>query len=70
MTTTTRKSAASSQLRPINIILHDDADPNEDSSGEGEPETIELPPVYSKIYRTRRSPLTYISIIARSEDDP
>ncbi len=71
-TTTTRKYAASSQLRPINIVQHDDADPNEESSGQGqgEPETIELPPAYSNIHRTRHSPLTSsIPITARSEDD-
>ncbi len=69
-TTTTRKSAASSHFRPVNIIQHDDADLNEGSSGEGEPETIELPPAYSKVRRTRHSPLTSsISTTVRSEDD-
>ncbi len=69
-TTPTRKSAASSQLRLISIIQHDDADPNEESSGEGEPEMIELPPAYSNIHRTRHSPLTSsIPITTRSEND-
>lgn len=34
-------------FRPVNIIQHDDAGPQE---GQGiEPETIELPPAYNKI---------------------
>ena len=49
-TTTTRKSAAFPQLRPVNIIQHDDAS----LSGQAEPETIELPPAY----QPQRSPLT------------
>lgn len=34
-----------SQLRPVNIIQHDDAGPDEGS------ETIELPPAYTNIRR-------------------
>ena len=56
-TTTTRKSAAIPQLRPVNIIQHDDAGPSEDLSGQAEPETIELPPAYTHIRQPQRSPL-------------
>ncbi len=56
-TTTTRKSATLPQLRPVNIIQHDDAGPSEDLSGHDEPETIELPPAYTNIRQTQRSPL-------------
>lgn len=55
--TTTRKSAVPPQLRPVNIIQHDDAGPSEFSTGQGEPETIELPPAYTNIRQTARSPL-------------
>ena len=55
-TTTTRKSAAIPQLRPVNIIQHDDAGPSEDS-GQAEPETIELPPAYTNIRQPQGSPL-------------
>jgi hypothetical protein len=57
-TTTTRKSAAIPQLRPVNIIQHDDAGPSEDLSGEAGSETIELPPAYTNIRQLQRSPLT------------
>lgn len=57
-TTTTRKSAAFPQLRPVNIIQHDDAGPSEDLSGEAASETIELPPAYTNIRRPQPSPLT------------
>jgi hypothetical protein len=56
-TTTTRKSAAPPQLRSVNIFQHDDAGPSEDSTGDSEPETIELPPAYTNIRQTPRSPL-------------
>jgi len=56
-TTTTRKSAAFPQLRPVNIIQHDDAGPSEDLSGQAEHETIELPPAYTNIRQPQRSPL-------------
>ena len=56
-TTTTRKSAAFPQLRPVNIIQHDDAGPSEALSVQAEPETIELPPAYSNIRQAQRSPL-------------
>jgi hypothetical protein len=55
-TTTTRKTAPIPQLRPVNIIQHDDAGPSEDS-GQAEPETIELPPAYTNIRQLQRSPL-------------
>jgi hypothetical protein len=51
-TTTTRKTAQPAQLRPVNIIQHDDAGPNEGSAGE--PETIELPPAYTNIRSAQR----------------
>jgi len=56
-TTTTRKSAAPPQLRSVNIFQHDDAGPSENSTGDSEPETIELPPAYTNIRQTARSPL-------------
>jgi hypothetical protein len=56
-TTTTRKSAAFPQLRPVNIVQHDDAGPGEGLSGQAKPETIELPPAYSNIRQPQRSPL-------------
>jgi hypothetical protein len=56
-TTATRKSAMPPQLRPVNIIQHDDAGPSEDSASHDEPETIELPPAYTNLRQTRRSPL-------------
>ena len=56
-TTTTRKSAAIPQLRPVNIIQHDDAGPSEDLSGQTEPDTIELPPAYTNIRQLQPSPL-------------
>jgi hypothetical protein len=56
-TTTTRKSAAFPQLRPVNIIQHDDAGPSEDLSGQAEHETIELPPAYTNIRQAQPSPL-------------
>jgi len=55
--TTTRKSAMPPQLRPVNIIQHDDAGPSEFSAGPGDPETIELPPAYTNLRQTARSPL-------------
>jgi hypothetical protein len=56
-TTTTRKSGAFPQLRPVNIIQHDDAGPSEGLSGQAEHDTIELPPAYSNIRQPQRSPL-------------
>lgn len=56
--TTTRKSAAPPQLRPVNIIQHDDAGPSEFPTGPGESETIELPPAYTNIRQPARSPLS------------
>ena len=55
--TTTHKSAASPQSRPVNIIEHDDAGPSEDLSGQVEPETIEFPPSYSNIRQPQHYPL-------------
>ena len=56
-TTATRKTAVPPQLRPVNIIQHDDAGPSEDPASHVEPETIELPPAYTNIRQTARSPL-------------
>jgi hypothetical protein len=57
-TVAARKSAVPPQLRPVNIIQHDDAGPSEDSASHVESETIELPPAYSNIRKKPRSPLT------------
>ncbi|KAH7925072.1 hypothetical protein BV22DRAFT_1011908 [Leucogyrophana mollusca] len=48
--TSSRKSAMPRQLRPVNIIQHDDAGvpAEEDESGQ-QPETIELPPAYTNL---------------------
>jgi hypothetical protein len=43
-----RKSAMPRQLRPVNIIQHDDAG-TANEPAEGEPETVELPPAYTNI---------------------
>jgi hypothetical protein len=48
-----RKSAMPRQLRPVNIIQHDDAGvAGEPEPAEGEPETVELPPAYTNIRKT------------------
>ena len=52
-----RKSVVPPQLRPVNIIQHDDAGPSEDSASPVESETIELPPAYTNIRKKPRSPL-------------
>ncbi len=57
-TTATRKTATLPQLRPVNIIQHDDAGPSEAPTSAGEPETIELPPAYTKIRSAQRPPDT------------
>lgn len=67
--TATRKSAAPPQLRPVNIIQHDDAGPSEDLSSHGEPETIELPPAYTNLRQTQRSPLASTSTPTAADDD-
>ncbi|KAG1736085.1 uncharacterized protein EDB91DRAFT_535270 [Suillus paluster] len=46
-----RKSPMPMQLRPVNIIQHDDAGVA-DEQAEGEPETVELPPAYTNIRKT------------------
>ncbi|TFK72491.1 hypothetical protein BDN72DRAFT_792505 [Pluteus cervinus] len=49
------RKGAMKPLRPVNIIQHDDAGPTprpEPSGEQDEPETIELPPAYSKIRPT------------------
>jgi hypothetical protein len=56
-TTTNCKSSSFPLLRPINIIQHDDSGSREDLLGQGEPETVELPPAYSNIRRIRCFPL-------------
>ncbi|EMD35430.1 hypothetical protein CERSUDRAFT_116197 [Gelatoporia subvermispora B] len=50
----TRKSPAPPTFRPVNIIQHDDAGPQE--QGQEEPETIELPPAYTNIRRAEVPP--------------
>ncbi|KAN0133844.1 hypothetical protein V8E53_008339 [Lactarius tabidus] len=45
--TPTRKRAVSAEIRPVNIIQHDDAGPSEGPASAGEPETIELPRIRS-----------------------
>lgn len=37
------------QLRPVNVIQHDDAGPSEPLVADEEPETVELPPAYTNI---------------------
>ncbi|KAF9239894.1 hypothetical protein BU15DRAFT_46185 [Melanogaster broomeanus] len=49
--TNSRKSPMPRQLRPINIIQHEDAGLSNADDGE-QPETIELPPAYTNIRRT------------------
>jgi len=48
-----RKGGAPRPLRPVNIVQHDDGGPSEpaarEGEGEGEPETIELPPAYTAV---------------------
>lgn len=46
-----RKSPMPRQLRPVNIIQHDDAGVA-DEHPEGEPDTVELPPAYTNIRKT------------------
>ncbi|KAI9458689.1 hypothetical protein BJY52DRAFT_1416434 [Lactarius psammicola] len=54
-TTSTRKTAPLVlQLRPVNVIQHDDAGPSEAPMNVGEPETIELPPAYTNIRSAQR----------------
>ncbi|KAF9057529.1 hypothetical protein BJ165DRAFT_1397783 [Panaeolus papilionaceus] len=40
-------------MRPINIIQHDDAGPSEATPAEGEVETIELPPAYTAVGKSK-----------------
>ena len=47
----TRKSPMPRQMRPVNIIQHEDAGPSEGAEPE-QPETIELPPAYIHIRKT------------------
>ena len=57
-TTTSRKSGGFPQLRPVNIIQHDDAGPSEDLLGQAANETIELPPAYTNIRQSQPSSST------------
>ena len=66
-TTTTRKSAGFPQLRPVNVVQHDDAGPSVDLLGQSE-ETIELPPAYTNIRPTQRSPLASSTPTASGND--
>ena len=44
------RKGAIRQMRPVNVIQHDDAGPSENSAlAEEEPETVELPPAYTNI---------------------
>jgi len=45
-----RKSHMPRQLRPVNVIQHDDAGAA-DEVPDGEPETVELPPAYTNIQK-------------------
>jgi hypothetical protein len=56
-TSATRKSVVPPPSPPVNIIQHDDAGPSGDLADYVEPVTIELPPTYSNLRRTPRSPL-------------
>ncbi|KDQ58743.1 hypothetical protein JAAARDRAFT_47090 [Jaapia argillacea MUCL 33604] len=48
----TRKSARPPELRPVNIVQHEDAGPPPGQEPEDvEPETVELPPAYTNIRR-------------------
>ncbi|KAH9003378.1 hypothetical protein EDB86DRAFT_3217636 [Lactarius hatsudake] len=69
-TTHTRKSALPPQLRPVNIIQHDDAGPSEAPTSAGEPETIELPPAYTNIRSAQRPPDTTPAPTADSTPAP
>ncbi|KAL4067072.1 hypothetical protein V8B97DRAFT_1874266 [Scleroderma yunnanense] len=46
--TSTRKSPMPRQMRPVNIIQHEDAGPSDDAEP-SQPETVELPPAYTNI---------------------
>ena len=48
--TSSRKSGMTRQLRPVNIIQHEDAGPSGAPEPE-QPETIELPPAYTKLQK-------------------
>lgn len=51
-----RKSSLPAEMRPVNIIQHDDAGPSEVLESVAEHETIELPPAYSNIRSVQHSP--------------
>ncbi|KAF9554525.1 hypothetical protein CPC08DRAFT_727066 [Agrocybe pediades] len=48
-----RKGGAPRPMRAVNIIQHDDAGPSLPKESEDEPETIELPPAYTAVGRTK-----------------
>jgi len=56
--TTMRKGTLPGQVRPVNIIQHDDAGPSGVPPGASQPETIELPPAYGNIRSVQRHPST------------
>lgn len=72
-TAMTRKTAPMPQLRPVNIIQHDDAGPSEGPASPDEPETVELPPAYTNIRSAQRhsdatsAPAPTIASMAPSE---
>jgi len=49
------RKAAPRPMRPVNIIQHDDAGAVEDDK-EGEGETVELPPAYTALGKSRNNP--------------
>lgn len=51
--TSSRKSGMTRQLRPVNIIQHEDAGPSS-AQEEGQPETIELPPAYTNLQQQQQ----------------
>ncbi|KAG6830374.1 hypothetical protein H0H92_001011 [Tricholoma furcatifolium] len=50
-TTTGGRKGPLRQMRPVNIIQHDDAGPSEQPKPDEEVETVELPPAYTNIRR-------------------
>ena len=70
MTSSTRESGSFAQMRPLNIIRHDDAGPSEWRSGVGGPETMELPPTYANMLSAQYSPSTASTSISASIPAP
>lgn len=66
-TVAARKSVVPPQLRPVNIIQHDDAGPSEDLASHVESETIELPPAYSNIRKNHVPRLLLPQLLMRHD---